>query len=99
MGYGQLITSHFTPAGCFNILSYRQGRVPAGQPSGIIGMSIRLIAKELYAFERQVDALKRRIASAPEEQKEELKDRLRKVTAERNRMRRVLDGAKDTPTF
>ena len=58
-----------------------------------------MIAKELYALEQEVEKLEDRIRSAPWEQREELKDLLRRVRAERNRMRKALDGAKDPPPF
>ena len=60
-------------------------------------MSIRMIAQELYRLEREVEGLEREIEAAPFEDREALRDRLRKIKAERDRMRRVLDGAKDPP--
>ena len=33
------------------------------------------------------------------EDRDEIKDRLRKVRAERNRMQRILDGAKEPPAY
>ena len=60
-------------------------------------MSIKLIARDLYRLEQEVEKLEKRIASARPEEKEELKDQLRKVKAERNHMRGILDGNKETP--
>jgi len=57
-------------------------------------MSIRMIASELYQLIQKVEKLENQIQDAPLEKQEELKDRLRKVRAERDRMRRVLDGEK-----
>jgi hypothetical protein len=62
-------------------------------------MSIRMIAKELYRLEQEVRKLEEESRSAPIEDREALKDRLRRVKAERNRMRRTLDGAKEPPPF
>jgi hypothetical protein len=62
-------------------------------------MSIRMIAKELYRLEQEVRKLEEESQSAPIEDREALKDRLRRVKAERNRMRRTLDGAKEPPPF
>ncbi|UCG05084.1 MAG: hypothetical protein JSV83_14285 [Desulfobacterales bacterium] len=58
-------------------------------------MSIRLIAKDLYRLQQEVEKLEKQIESAGTETREELRNRLRKVTAERNRMRRILDGEID----
>jgi hypothetical protein len=62
-------------------------------------MSIRMIAKNLYRFQREVETLEKRLADAPMEEQEALKDRLRKLKFERNRIRSALDGAKDAPTY
>ena len=60
-------------------------------------MSIRIIARDLYQLQQEVEILEKQIESSSPEKKEELKDRLRKVRAEKNRMRRILDGAKEPP--
>jgi hypothetical protein len=62
-------------------------------------MSIRMIARDLYALECQVDALEKRIAAESADLQAELKDELRKLKAERDRMRNVLDGAKEPLPF
>lgn len=58
-------------------------------------MSIRLIARELYRLQQEVAALEKEMARAPTGQIEALSDQLRKKRAERDRMRRALDGSKD----
>lgn len=58
-------------------------------------MSIRLIAKDLYGLQREVQELEKAIRNAPWEQQPELKDKLRKARAERDRMRDILEGQKD----
>ncbi len=58
-------------------------------------MSIRMIAIELYRIMREVDELEKRIEASPLEKRDKMRDRLRKLKAERNRMRRMLDGRKD----
>ena len=60
-------------------------------------MTIRLIAKDLYGLQQEVEKLEEEVNQAPPEKKEELKDRLRKLRAERDRIRRILDGAKEPP--
>ena len=57
-------------------------------------MSIRMIAKDFYQLIREVEKIEKQILNAPFEKQDELKDQLRKVRAERDRMRRILDGEK-----
>ena len=59
-------------------------------------MSIRLIAKELYRLQQEVEKLEKEVARAPAGQLDSLNDQLRKIRAEHNRMRRALDGAKES---
>jgi len=59
-------------------------------------MSIRLIAKDLYQLIREVEDLEKKIETSPFEKREEMEDRLRQLKAERDRMRRILDGSKDS---
>ncbi|MGA9479913.1 MAG: hypothetical protein WBV21_19230 [Desulfobacterales bacterium] len=61
-------------------------------------MSIRLIARDLYRLIREVAELEKLIDDAPPERQEALTDELRKVKAERDHLRRVLDGNKESPT-
>ena len=61
-------------------------------------MSIRLIARDLYRLIREVSELEKLIDGAPLERQEAMTDELRKVKAERDRLRRVLDGSKESPT-
>jgi hypothetical protein len=62
-------------------------------------MSIRMIAKDLYRLEKKVEVLEKEMKAAPLEKREELGDRLRKIKAERDRMRGILEGTKETPTY
>jgi len=57
-------------------------------------MAIRMIAKELYLLVKEVEKIEKQIENAPADKHEELKDQLRKATAERNRMRNILEGKK-----
>ena len=57
-------------------------------------MSIRMIAEELYRLIREVEALEKRLAHALPEQREALGESLRTARAERNRMRKMLEGQK-----
>jgi hypothetical protein len=58
-------------------------------------MPIRMIAKELYRLVQEVEKLERRIENASFEAQKELKDQLRNVKAERDHMRKILDGKKE----
>jgi hypothetical protein len=61
-------------------------------------MSIRLIAKELYRLQQEVEKLENELSRAPVGQIDRLQDQLRKIRAERNRMRRALEGSKESST-
>ena len=61
-------------------------------------MSIRLIARDLYHLIRKVSEIEKQIDDAPLERQEALTDELRKAKVERDRLRRVLDGSKESPT-
>ena len=60
-------------------------------------MSIRLIAVDLYKTIRKVAEIEKELAAAPWEKREALKVKLRRARAERDQMRRILDGQKDAP--
>lgn len=57
-------------------------------------MSIRLIAGELYKAIQEVKKLEKQLEQTPFEKQDFVKDRLRKVRAEKERMRKMLDGQK-----
>ena len=62
-------------------------------------MSIRLIAKELYRLEKDVEQLEKALHESPAERKPVLELSLWKARAERDRMRGVLEGTKDEPPY
>ena len=61
-------------------------------------MSIRLIAKDLYRLQRDVETLEKEIQKAPIGNRGEMEDQLRKLRAGRDRLQRMLDGAKEPPS-
>ena len=63
------------------------------------GMSIQMIAKELYRLQQAVEKLEEQLRCAPVEKETDLKDQLRQIKAERDRMRNILEGQKDPPTY
>ncbi len=62
-------------------------------------MSIRMIAKDLYRLRQEVEKLEEQIKNSPVEKQERIKDSLRKLRAEQERMRRMLEGAKEPPAY
>lgn len=61
-------------------------------------MSIRLLAQDLYRLQQDVANLEKKLEDAPFDQQEDLQERLRAARAERDHLRRFLDGQKDSPT-
>ena len=59
-------------------------------------MSIRLLAKDLYRLVTEVDKLEKQLANAKFEEQAAINDQLRKLKAERNRLRTALEGRKET---
>ena len=51
-----------------------------------------MIAKALYQFQKEVEKIEKQIENASYEKRVELKVQLRKAKAERDRIRRMLDG-------
>jgi hypothetical protein len=62
-------------------------------------MSVRMIARDLYRLQQEVERLESRLKDCPPARRDELEDQLRKSRAERDRVKRMLDGAKEEPTY
>lgn len=62
-------------------------------------MSIRLIAKDLYRLEKDVEQLEESLEQSPADKRPELKEKLRKTRAERDRLRAMLEGSKKDPPY
>jgi hypothetical protein len=60
-------------------------------------MSIRLLARDLYRLQQDVDKLEKQLAETPFDQQDSILARLNAARAERDRLRRFLDGQKDSP--
>ena len=58
-------------------------------------MPIKMIARELYLLLREVEKTEKEFKKAPMEKQLYIKDKLRKIKAERNRMRATLEGKKN----
>jgi molecular chaperone GrpE (heat shock protein) len=58
-----------------------------------------MIARDLYRLQQEVEKLEKEIKAAPYEKRVALEDQLRKVRAERNRLRRILEGSKEPPLY
>jgi SMC interacting uncharacterized protein involved in chromosome segregation len=61
-------------------------------------MSIRLLARDLYRLQQEIDKLEKELAGRPLDRHEALQARLRSARVERDRLRRALDGQKGSPT-
>jgi phage FluMu protein gp41 len=55
-------------------------------------MSIKLLARDLYRLQKEVEDLEQRLASARMEERVRIEEALRRVRAEKERVRRALDG-------
>jgi hypothetical protein len=55
-------------------------------------MSIKLLARDLYRLQKEVERLEEDLAAAPMEKRGRIEESLRKVRAEKERVRRALDG-------
>jgi hypothetical protein len=62
-------------------------------------MSIRLIAKDLYRLEKDVEQLEEALEQSPADKRPELEEKLRKTRAERDRVRAMLEGSKEDPPY
>jgi len=56
-----------------------------------------MIAQDLYRLQREVEALEKELEMIPAVDRDELRERLRKTKAERDRVRRILEGCKEPP--
>jgi hypothetical protein len=62
-------------------------------------MSIRMIARDLYRLQQEVDRLESQFRVCSPEKRQELEDQLRKARAERDRGKRLLEGSKEEPAY
>jgi hypothetical protein len=62
-------------------------------------MSVRMIARDLYRLQQDVDRLESQLKACPPARREELEDHLRRTKAERDRVKRMLEGAKEEPPY
>ncbi|WP_045221215.1 hypothetical protein [Desulfonatronum thioautotrophicum] len=58
-------------------------------------MSVRALAQELYALEREVERLRHELKQAPPPRRDEIDLELLQATAERDRLRAVLRAKKE----
>lgn len=55
-------------------------------------MSIKLLARDLYRLQKEVERLEEQLADTPGEKRHEIEEALRKTRAEKESLRRALDG-------
>lgn len=58
-----------------------------------------MIAKDLYRLEKEAEKLEAALKQAPAEDRPKLQENLRKVRAERDRVRAMLEGSKEEPPY
>jgi predicted nucleic acid-binding Zn-ribbon protein len=58
-----------------------------------------MIARDLYRLQQEVDRLESRLKACPPAKRAEFEDELRKAKAERDRVNRMLEGAKEEPPY
>jgi protein-arginine kinase activator protein McsA len=58
-------------------------------------MTIRMIAQELYRLIQEVESLENKLKNLPFEKQAEIKDKLRKTKAEKDRVHAILEGKKE----
>ena len=60
-------------------------------------MSIRLLAQDLYRFQSEVERLEKELAEGPFEMRSKIEAALRKAKAQKESLRRALDGQLERP--
>lgn len=55
-------------------------------------MSIKLLAQDLYRYQKEVERLEKELAQAPIGKRTAIEDKLGKAKAEKELLRRALDG-------
>jgi hypothetical protein len=58
-----------------------------------------MIARELYRLQQEVDQLERRVQACPPGKRQEIEEELRKAKAERDKVKRMLEGTKEEPPY
>jgi ribosomal protein L32E len=61
-------------------------------------MSIRMIARDLYRLQQEVERVEAEMKGAGSQRRQELEEELRKIKAERDKVRRMLEGVKEPPS-
>jgi hypothetical protein len=55
-------------------------------------MSIKLLARDLYRYQKEVERLEQELTASTPERRPGIEDQLRQARAERDCLRRALDG-------
>jgi hypothetical protein len=55
-------------------------------------LSIKLLARDLYRFQKEVERLEKELAVSSLEKRRQIEEALRKARAEKESLRRALDG-------
>lgn len=60
-------------------------------------MSIRLLARDLYRLHREVEELEKQLEETAPGQRDAIKEKLRRAKAEKEELRKILNGQLDRP--
>jgi len=55
-------------------------------------MSIRMLAREIYRYQQQIEHFEKELAAVPPDARPEIEEKLRQARAEMNKLKRALDG-------
>ena len=58
-----------------------------------------MIARDLYRLRRKVEELEEQLSVVSKDQKASVENQIYKITAKRNRMKKILDGNKEPPPY
>ena len=62
-------------------------------------MSLKMIARDLYRLQQEVDRVESELKACPVANREGLEEQLRQAKAERDRVKRMLEGTKEEPAY
>jgi ABC-type Zn uptake system ZnuABC Zn-binding protein ZnuA len=62
-------------------------------------MAIRMLAQDLYQLVQEVEKIEKELGNASPDKRAVLEDNLRKLRAQRDRLRGALEGCKEPPPY
>lgn len=62
-------------------------------------MSIKNVARDLYRLQKEVERLEKELENCPPDKRQHLEEELIEARQERDKIKELLEGAKQTPTY